>query len=117
VKWEVLEGNQAAKDAADQTVIPGDHVIYTVGDRSSRRLAFGVIEKIARQGPFTHTYYPFGFDNGPVSYEYYDYKYWIKHKKESWQETGVSIIEGEDRIAAIPPELYAWKFNGLEEGS
>jgi hypothetical protein len=110
VKWTECE---ACPDAADQTVTAGDRVVYTVGDRSSRRLQFGTIEKIAKQGPFTHVYWPNGGypdKQHRVEYEYFDYKVWIRHNKNIWERTGVSIIEGSERFLALPEGMYEWEF-------
>jgi hypothetical protein len=108
MEWQQCE---ACPDAADQTVIVGDRVVYTVGDRSSRRLQFGVVEKIAKQGPFTHTYMP---EDKWISYEYFEYKVWIRHSEpdnESYFKfTGVSIIEGSNRFLALPAGTYNWVF-------
>jgi hypothetical protein len=112
--WEQCE---AAPDAADQTVTVGDRVVYTVGDRVARRLQFGVVEKIAKKGPFTHTYWPNGGypdRETKVQYEYYEYKVWIRHSEPDntgyWRRTGLSIIEGSNRFLALPEGTYEWVF-------
>jgi hypothetical protein len=105
---------ETTPDAADQTVSVGDRVVYTVGDRVARRLQFGSVEKIAKNGPWQHTWKPNGQDAWET-YEYYEYKVWIRHSEPDnsgyFRETGVSIIEGSNRFLALPEGTYEWIFD------